>query len=321
MPNMGIATKEQLTYIDNTVYDPKTAPMIALNLFHTFNIGQADVAYRYRVRSGKAMAQAYVNRATDIPVVDEGFKEYETPITQSALACEYSWMELQRAQAANVNLLADQAQLVARGMSERRDRVIFNGENIGPNTKIVGLTNTDHTKTGFQVDALDGDHALDKLAKDTEDGALKMRNVFQEAVTKITHLIGYANAKPTLLMPQAEIDLLNNPINKYRPDITVMNMISPWFSSIQAVPELEGQYWHRNNASKADKQRDMAIICLTDADIAGIPIAMQMTRLQQEYHDGVTKIPYVERYGGLAVRYPSAFVQMTGINTPVPANN
>lgn len=316
MPNMGIATKEQLTYIDQTVYDPKVAPLTALDIFNTFQIPEADVSYRYKVRSSKAMAQAYVNRGTDIPVVEEGFKEYETPITQSALACEYSWLELERAQAAKVNLLADQAQLVARGMAERRDRVIFNGEDIGPNTKIVGLTNTHTDLTGFQQINLDGDHALDKLAQDTEDGALKMRKVFQDAVGKITHLVGYATAKPTLLMPQAEIDLLNNPINKYRPDITVMSMISSWFSSIRAIPELEGRYWHRNNASNADKQKDMAIICLTDRDIAGIPIAMQMRQLQQEYHDGVTKIPYVERFGGLAIRYPSAFVQITGINTP-----
>lgn len=316
MPNMGIATKEQLTYIDQTVYDPKVAPLTALDIFNTFQIPEADVSYRYKVRSSKAMAQAYVNRGTDIPVVEEGFKEYETPITQSALACEYSWLELERAQAAKVNLLADQAQLVARGMAERRDRVIFNGEDIGPNTKIVGLTNTHTDLTGFQQINLDGDHALDKLAQDTEDGALKMRKVFQDAVGKITHLVGYATAKPTLLMPQAEIDLLNNPINKYRPDITVMSMISSWFSSIRPIPELEGRYWHRNNASNADKQKDMAIICLTDRDIAGIPIAMQMRQLQQEYHDGVTKIPYVERFGGLAIRYPSAFVQITGINTP-----
>lgn len=316
MAQMGVATKEQLTYIDQTIYDPKTAPLVALQLFSTIKLNPIQMSYRYKVRSTKAMAQAYANRGTDIPVVDEGFKEYEVPITQSALACEYSWMELQEAQAANVNLLADQAALVARGLAERRDRIIFNGMDIGPNTRIIGLTDTNTDVTGFQQLALDGDHALDKLAQDTEDGALKMRNVLREAVQKITHLIGYANAKPALLMPQKEIDLLDNPVSKLRPDITVRDMVSQYFSSIQAVPELEGQYWHAKNASKADKQKDMAIVCLTDKDIAQIPVAMEMTQLQQEYHDGVTKIPYVERHGGLAVRYPSAFVQITGINTP-----
>lgn len=316
MTQMGVATKEQLTFIDNTIYDPKTAPLIALNLFSTLQVGQMDMSYRYKVRETKALAQAYANRSTDIPVVDEGFKEYETPITQSALACEYSWMELKAAQAANVNLLADQAALVARGLAERRDRIIFNGMDIGPNTKIIGLTNTNKDLTGFQQMKLDGDHALDKLAQDTEDGAFKMRNVFRDAAQKITHLVGYAAAKPTLLMPQAEIDLLDEPVSKLRPDITVKSMISQYFSSIQPVPELEGRYWHKKNASKEEKQKDMAIVCLTDKDIAQIPVAMQMTQMQQEYHDGVTKIPYVERHGGLAIRYPSAFVQITGINTP-----
>ena len=142
MAQMGVATKEQLTYIDQTIYDPKTAPLVALQLFSTIKVNPIQMSYRYKVRSTKAMAQAYANRGTDIPVVDEGFKEYEVPITQSALACEYSWMELQEAQAANVNLLADQAALVARGLAERRDRIIFNGMDIGPNTRIIGLTDT-----------------------------------------------------------------------------------------------------------------------------------------------------------------------------------
>lgn len=316
MPNMGVATKEQLTFIDNTVYNPKTAPLVARTLFSSINVGRDAVAYRYRVRDGKAMAQAYVNRATDIPVVDEGFKEYETPITQSALAASYSWLELERAQAANVNLLADQAQLVARGMAEREDRIIFNGLETGSDsTSIIGLTNTHTTKTGFQqIDMADGGKTLDDYAADTEDGAIAMRNFFEEAVGKITHLIGYANAKPALLLPQAQIDLLNRPVNKYNPQVTVMSMIQPWFSQITAVPELEGQYWHANNASKADKAKNMGIICLTDSDIAQIPDAMPLTRLQQEYSNGVTKIPYVERHGGLAVRYPHAFVQLLNIN-------
>ena len=49
-------------------------------------------------------------------------------------------------------------------------------------------------------------------------------------------------------------------------------------------------------------------------DVAQIPVAMEMTRLDQETHGLVTKIPYIERIGGLAVRYPSAVVQLLGIN-------
>lgn len=318
MQNMGIATKEQLTFIDKIVYSPKTVPLLARTLFSSINVGRTDVAYRYRVREGKALAQAYVNRATDIPVVDEGFTEYETPITQSALAASYSWLELERAQKAGVNLLADQAQLVARGMAEREDRIIFNGLDTGSaSTSIVGLTNTHTDKTGFQqIDMSAGGKTLDDYAADTEDGAIAMRNFFETAVGKITHLIGYANVKPTLLLPQAQIELLNRPVNKYNPQITVKSMIQPWFSSITAVPELEGKYWHAKNASKADKQKNMGIICLTTPDICAIPDAMPLTRLQQETQNGVTKIPYVERHGGLAVRYPHAFVQLLNINKP-----
>lgn len=319
MPNLGVVTKEQLTFIDKKVYDPKTAPLMARSLFSSIQVGREDVGYRYKVREGRALAAAYTNRGTDIPVVDEGFKEYEVPITQSALAASYSWMEIERARLVGVDILADQAQLVARGMAEREDKIIFNGLDTGSDsTTIVGLTNTHTDTTGFQQ--ISAPQSFQDILKPSDDstkpnteGALKLRNFFEEAVGKITHLVGYANAKPTLLLPQAELDLLNRPYNEYNPQITLRSMIEPWFSSIQAVAQLEGQYWHSKD-DNAHKNKDMGIICLTDPDICVIPDAMPLTQLQPEYSNGVTKIPYVERHGGLAVRYPSAFVQLLNIN-------
>lgn len=319
MPNLGIVTKEQLTFIDKKVYDPKTAPLMARSLFPSIQIGRDQEAYRYKVREAKALAAAYTNRGTDIPVVDEGFKEYEVPITQSALAASYSWLELERAQSVGVDILADQAQLVARGMAEREDKIIFNGLDTGSDsTKIIGITNTKTDVTGFQQISAPSSFAdllkpSDDGTKPNTEGALKLRNFFEEAVGKITHLIGYANARPTLLLPQAEIELLNRPYNEYNPETTVLSMIKPWFSSIKAVAQLEGQYWH-SESDNAHKNKDMGIICLTDPEICVIPDAMPLTQLPPEYSNGVTKIPYVERHGGLAVRYPSAFVQLLNIN-------
>ena len=80
------------------------------------------------------------------------------------------------------------------------------------------------------------------------------------------------------------------------------------------MEELEGQYWHKKNASTTDKAKDMGILMVRTPDVAQIPVAMEMTRLDQETHGLVTKIPYIERIGGLAIRYPSAVVQLLGIN-------
>ena len=85
----AIATREQLTYIDNTVYSPKVAPLLARSLFSTINIGEDNNSYRYRVKTGTAKAAAYNDRATDIPVVDETFRETQVPVTMFALAAEY----------------------------------------------------------------------------------------------------------------------------------------------------------------------------------------------------------------------------------------
>lgn len=306
MVNTTLASKEQLTFIDKTVYSPKTADLVARSIFSSIKVGQADVAYRYKVKSFRGMAKEYTNRATDIPVVDENITETQTPITQFSVAAQYSWLELLQAQAANVDLLADQAQTVARVMGEKEDRLVFNGsDNSDPNMKIIGLTNK-ASDAGFQEAKPDQTFAqMDGMA---------LRKFFKEAVGKITHLVGYASAKPVLMLPQDELDILDQPFNEYRPDMTVLSMIQPWFSSIQPVAELEGQYWHHKNASATDKKKDMGIIAVNTPDVAQIVDAMPITRMQQEASHLKTTIPYVERMGGLAVRYPSAIVQLNNIN-------
>lgn len=307
MANSVLATKEQLTFIDQTVYEPKSAPLVARSLFSTLTVPDTFQAYRYKVKTGKALARAFSNRSTDIPVVDESLKETQVPITQFALGAEYSYLELKTAQQVGVNLLADQAQLVARGMGEYEDRLIFNGQdNSDPSMEIIGLTNTKTDKTGFQQ--VTATNTLSGMSGE------QLRAFFKDAVGRITHLTGYAGVKPTLLLPQARIDELDNPYNEYNADMTPLDMISKWVESVQPVEELEGQYWHKENASKADKAKDMGILMVRTPDVAQIPVAMEMTRLDQETHGLVTKIPYIERIGGLAVRYPSAVVQLLGIN-------
>ena len=234
-------------------------------------------------------------------------KETQVPITQFALGAEYSYLELKTAQQVGVDLLADQAQLVARGMGEYEDRLIFNGQdNSDPSMKIIGLTNTKTEETGYQQ--ITSTKPLKAMSGE------ELRSFFKEAVGKITHLAGYAGVKPTLLLPQARIDELDNPYNEYNADMTPLDMINKWVESVQPVEELQGQYWHAKNASKADKDKDMGLLMVRTPDVAQIPVAMNMTRLEQETHGLVTKIPYIERIGGLAVRYPSAVVQLLGIN-------
>lgn len=306
---MGLVSKEQLIQLDSIIYDPKSAPLVARNLFTSYQVPPEQDFYKYRVRHSVMEAKEYTNRMTDIPQVEEGITEYTVPLTESILAASFTKSEVEKARVTGIDLVSDQGRLVAQGLSEREDKIIFNGlESKG----IVGLTNTDVEKTGFQQ--INAEQTFAELQADTEEGALKLRNFFKEAVGKITHLVGYANAKPTLLLPQAEIDELERPFNKYNPDKTVRQMIEPWLSEIVAVPELEGKYWHAKNSHLADRKKDMGILCLTDPEIAQIPDAYPITRQPTEYSKLVTTVPYMEKHGGLAVRYPSAFVQLMNIN-------
>lgn len=309
MTNTGLIKGSSLNFLDSIVYNPKTAPLIADQIFTSIQIPSVMREYHFLVRDGNAIAKEYTNRMTDIPDVDEGVTEYAVPITSNVLALSYSEDELEEAAAFGIDLLADKAGLVNRGLAERKDKIIFNGLE---SKKIIGLTNTNTDKTGFQQ--INAEQTFAAMATDTEEGAIKLRNFFKDAIGKITHLVGYADAKPTLLLPQSEIDELERPFNKYNPQMTVRAMIEPWLSNIIAVPELEGEYWHAKNAHLADKDKDMGILCLTTPDIAQIPVAYKVSRQRVEYSDMVTTIPYKEKHGGLAVRYPSAFVQLLNIN-------
>lgn len=294
--NSSIITEDQLTHVDNIVYSPKTANLNARSLFTSIQVGQFDNFYKYKVVTFSGKAKRGTNRGTDTPVVDVTMTDSAVPITESEMALDYSWEELGQANQVGFSLLDYKAKAVARALAERENQIIFNGlDNSDDRLRIDGLT-SDPARVGYQT------------AKDTKtfvnSTGSEVYNFLQSAVQKITHLPGYASAKPVLLLAQAEYDALDREYNEYQ-DKTILDRVSKWFSQVKIIPELESVY--------TGKTKNMGIIMLNDADIVGIPDAMRVTRLQPEYRNGVTTIKYVQRHGGLAVRYPSAVVQLDGI--------
>lgn len=306
MPNTGLIKREQLEYIDKVVYSPKQVDLIGRSLFQSIKCKPWQHYYDYDVLTGNAKAREFTNRQTDIPTVDATITSNSVPITEYTLAADYSVEELGEAQEAGFDLLNTKAQLVARGMAEYEDKLIFNGlskSDSNLSMDILGLTSP-VSKTGFQEIK-----APDTLENMTKSDNIKLRNFFQVAVNKITSLAGYANAKPILALPRAEMITLDRPFNEYNPQQTVLSMIQPWFSKVITVPNFEAK-----NFGGASNKKDMGMIFLNDRDVVGIPDAMPLHHLPTEYSHTTTTIPYMERTGGLAIRYPSAFVRIDGIN-------
>ena len=306
MPNKGYLTREQLTYVDNVVKTPKVQELTAMSLFKTFNVPAWTQATKYKVMTTAGQASAYVDGADDIPVVDLNVTESSANLTDLAIAVRYSRQELGEAQQVGMDILTPMAVRARRALAEAENKLIFNGQhNSNASLNINGLTDS-AKKLGVQKST--APVTFDALGDDP-DNNLKIRNWLKEAVSMITHLAGYSNVKPVLALPQGAIDKLDMPYNQYNPQMTVLEMIRPWFSQIKAVPELE----HQNFGPNGNKQ-DMGYIFLNDNATAQIPIAQPVHQLQQEYHSGRTTIPYVERLGGLVMYYPHAFVQLHGIN-------
>lgn len=311
---MAYLTREQLTYVDNTVRQPNQRELTAMSLFHTFQVPAWTPSTRYKVMTTAGQAGDYVDGADNLPTVDLNMTEASSNLTDIGIAIRYSRQQVGEAQQANIDILNPMAIRARRAIAEAENKIIFNGKhNSNAALNINGLTDPAKTlgvqeataPVAFDDMFVDGDNAT------TANNNLKIRNWFQDVVGMITHLAGYSNAKPILGLPQSSIDRLNRPYNDYNPQMTVLNMISPWFSQVKAIPEFEHQYF----GAKGNKN-DLGYIFLNDQSIAQIPIAQSVHALQQEYHNGWTTIPYVERLGGLVMYYPHAFVQLNGINNP-----
>jgi len=308
MANNGYLTREQLTWVDSVIKQPKTQELTAMSLFKTFSVPAWTTQTRYKVMTTSGEAAPYVDGATDIPVVDMNMTEATSNLTDLSIAVRYSRQQLGEAEQGGVDILTPMATRARRALAEAENKLIFNGNhNSNAALNINGLTDS-AKKLGVQEAT--APVAFDHLADDSSNN-LKIRNWIKDAVSKITHLVGYSNAKPILALPQSAIDALDMPYNEYNPQMTVLEMIRPWFSQIKPVPELE----HQNFGLNGNKE-DMGYIFLNDSDTVQIPIAQPVTALQQEYRDGWTKIPYTERLGGLVMYYPHAFVQLHGINDP-----
>ncbi|AKG66644.1 major capsid family protein [Lactobacillus helveticus] len=312
MANNGYITNEQLTYVSNVIRQPKVQELTAMSLFKTFNVPAWTTQTKYQIMTTSGEAAPYVDGASDVPVVDLNMTEQAANLTDLSIAVRYSRQQLGEAQQANMDILTPMATRARRALAEAENKLIFNGNhNSNPVLNINGLTDKANI---LGVQTTTSPIPFDDLADDAGN-SLKVRNWLKEAVSMITHLAGYSNVKPVLALPQSAIDRLDMPFNQYTPQITILQMITPWFSQIKPVPELEHQYF----GSKNNKQ-DMGYIFLNDQDTAQIPIAQPVTPLQPEYRNTMTTIPYVERLGGLVMYYPHAFVQLQGINDPKKVN-
>lgn len=312
MANTGLITEQQLQYIDTVVYQPNQATLTGRSLFSSVQMPNAWTrSYTYHTMTGTAKAAKYVNRGTDIPTVDASMGEDTAYLTAYDLAATYSFEELEEATAAHLDLLNIQAQLVSRGMAEKENQIIFNGEpNSNPKMDIKGLTDDWKDLKIQEIQAPDTFANLTAADSNGNTQNMKLYNWFRAAVGKIHALSGYETAKPVLALPQEEMDMLSVAFNEYNPSDTVLNMINSMFSRVVTVPEFGADHF----GGKTNKA-DMGMIFMNTPREAVIADAVRMRRLTPEYRNFVTRVPYLSRHSGVIIRYPSAFVRLDGIGT------
>lgn len=296
--NTTILNKRTLTYLDKKLYSATEVPLIGRSLFTSMKTDDPWTDfYKYDVVETTGKAVKYTNRMTNIPTGDENITEHGGYITSSVIATTYSNEELAKAQKSQINLLDYKQKETARAFAEREDKIIFNGEyDSNPALNIYGLT-SDAKTVGYQSE----DAPADLATIEPE----KWVNWFNDIVDKIT-LDGYENMKPVLVLPKRAKHLLKRIYNEYNVNNTLYSMIKDDIADIKFTDALKGE-----NIGKG--KDDMGLLMFTDSTTAQIVDAMPPTRQPVEYANMVTKIPYLQRFGGVIVRKPNAIMQLNNI--------
>ncbi|RVU70017.1 MULTISPECIES: major capsid family protein [Lactobacillus] len=299
MPNTATITQRELVTIDKKIYVPKKLQLNGRNLFNPIDCGPYDEAYGYDVVETSGEAQRSGFRNTDTPVGDETKHRFFTGFTSFEFGVEFTDDEVNRARAVGDSKFIDRkTDQATRTMLEYENQVIFNGQ---PEDYIIGLTEK-ADKTGYAQST-----PTTKLNDMTTEQLL---NYFKKVSHKITDL-HFNDQKPRLLITDAVEELLDVPYNEYNADKTVEEMISKYFSRIDAIPEMEAKYTGRN--------LDMGLVFLNDDETGGIPYAEKINRILNEHLHRRTTYKYREKFGGVVIRYLNHVVQLNDLIKPTPA--
>lgn len=295
MPNTALISKRELVTIDKHIYSPKKLTLNGRNLFQPIQCGQYDQSYAYDVVETSATAQRSGERNSDTPVGDETKHRYFTGFTSFETAVEFSDDEIGRARYVHDDqFLTRKTDQAVRAMYEYENKVIFNGQ---AEDYITGLTESEE-KTGFAQST-----PTKKIDKMTPE---EIRNYFKAVSHMITDL-HFTDQKPRLLITDTVDTILDTPYNEYNADKTTKDMISKYFSQIDAIPELEAQYTGRD--------MDMGLCFLNDTETGGIPYAEKINQILNQHLDRQTKIKYREKFGGVVIRYLNHVVQLNDLIT------
>lgn len=326
--NTGTAYSELFNVVDPVVLQPKREELQGRTMFKLKQLPDPwALTYEWAWKEIMGQASDYTDRATDITTTDVTYHREVGYIAEKAAGFEYSQADLERSHTGgrNIDIITDRATATHDALANWEDALIFNG-NGDSQRPIYGLT-TDAETAGYQ--ALDDpsvtlQKVVDPNNKDAFSDAYKIINYFMDAASKITLLPGYHNVKPYLALPPKEYELLTRPlVNQYNPDKTLWNMIQRngansdgVFAGIKPVTELEAKYW--NNEKGQAGKKNMGIVYLDTPDVAQIVIAMEPRRYGTAIpsaDNGLSyKQMYMERSGGLSVKFPAAIVQLTGLN-------
>lgn len=326
--NTGVAYSEMFKVVDPTVLQPKKEDLQGRTMFPLKPLSDPwALTYEWIWKQAMGQASDYTDRATDITTTDVTYHNEIGYIVEKAAGFEYSQADIERFHTGgrNIDIITDRANATHDALANWEDTLIFNG-NDDSQRPIYGLT-SDAEKAGYQTlddPSVTLQKVVDPANKDAFSDAYKIINYFMDAASQITLLPGYHNAKPYLALAPKEYELLTRPLpNQYNPDKTLWSMIQRnganndgVFAGIKPITELEAQYWNGQKGQAGKK--DMGIVYLNTADIAQIVIAMEPRRYGEAIptaDNGLSyKQMYMERAGGLSVKFPSAIVQLTGLN-------
>jgi hypothetical protein len=302
--NTSVFFARELESIESTIYEFKKRELKYreyIPVSNRDNPGAENITYHMFDQVGMAIVIA--NYANDVPRADVFGKEFTQKVKGLGLKVGYNIQEIRAATMANTPLETLKASAHRRGFREKESQIAWNGDSA---SGLVGLLDNPNLPT---LAALAG------VTTSTIPWATKNAD---EIITDIGLIVAKVKEQSkgiqvadTLLLPIPQLTRIATLPRSVNSDTTVLQFVlnNPEAFGITKIDSLSTEL---TNAFTGGTE-DGAILYERTSENLELRIPLEMQLLPVEVKGFEFIINGESRIGGVVVRYPLAFVTLTGI--------
>ena len=301
--NAALFMTRELEAVEAEIYRFKERELLYRKLFPVSNRDNPGAEFiTYRMYGHVGMAKIITDYSQDLPRADVYGTSMTQPVRSLGISAGWSQQEIRAAMMAGLPLETEKAAAQRRGIREKEHKLTFYGD--GP-TGINGFLSNPNIPTLAAPNGagLTSDWASKTAAEILADIRLMVSTVRQQS--KGVH------RPDTLLLPSVQYDLIAGMPRSDLSDTTILEHLekNPKSFGLTTIEPLFGEL---DNAFTSGTE-DGAVVYERTKENVELRIPMELTLYPMQEKGLELIVPGESRFGGIVVRYPLAFLFLTGI--------